>query len=101
MVPPGRTVMAKTSRSSRRTLAAVVLAAGEGTRMRSASQKVLTPVCGRPALWHALTTARSARPGRIVIVVGKKADDVRSAVRSWGLRPEPVFVEQDELLGTG
>ena len=94
-------VDAKKTRSSRRTLAVVVLAAGKGKRMRSASQKVLTPVCGRPALWHVLQTARAARPDRIVIVVGKQADEVLTAVRSWRLKPQPVFVEQGELLGTG
>ncbi len=86
---------------SRRTLAAVVLAAGEGKRMTSATQKVLAPVCGRPALWHVLQAVRSVRPDRIVIVVGKKADDVRAAVRSWDVGLRPVFVEQDQLLGTG
>jgi bifunctional UDP-N-acetylglucosamine pyrophosphorylase / glucosamine-1-phosphate N-acetyltransferase len=35
-----------------RTLAAVILAAGKGTRLRSARPKVLHPICGRPALWH-------------------------------------------------
>ncbi|MBI3649382.1 MAG: bifunctional UDP-N-acetylglucosamine diphosphorylase/glucosamine-1-phosphate N-acetyltransferase GlmU [Actinobacteria bacterium] len=93
--------MAKTTTTSRRTLALVVLAAGKGKRMRSASQKVLTPVCGKPALWHVIRAARAARPDRIVIVVGKQADLVRAAVGSWGVKPEPVFVEQGELRGTG
>jgi bifunctional UDP-N-acetylglucosamine pyrophosphorylase / glucosamine-1-phosphate N-acetyltransferase len=82
-------------------LAAVVLAAGKGKRLRSASQKVLHPICGRPALWWVLQNARAARPSRIVIVVHHGADDVREAVRSWGLKPEPIFVEQGEALGTG
>jgi bifunctional UDP-N-acetylglucosamine pyrophosphorylase/glucosamine-1-phosphate N-acetyltransferase len=85
----------------RRRLALVVLAAGRGKRMRSASQKVLAPVCGKPALWHVLQTARVARPDRIVIVVGTQAEEVLEAVAAWGLKPEPVFVEQGELLGTG
>jgi bifunctional UDP-N-acetylglucosamine pyrophosphorylase/glucosamine-1-phosphate N-acetyltransferase len=85
----------------RRRLALVVLAAGRGKRMRSASQKVLAPVCGKPALWHVLQTARVARPDRIVIVVGTQSDEVLEAVGAWGLKPEPVFVEQGELLGTG
>ncbi|HEX6130376.1 MAG TPA: NTP transferase domain-containing protein, partial [Actinomycetota bacterium] len=88
-----------TSRS--RTLAAVVLAAGKGERLRSATPKVLHPICGRPALWHVLQVAKAARPSRIAIVVGHGADDVRDAVRSWNLKPAPVFVEQDEQLGTG
>ena len=89
------------STTERRTLAAVVLAAGEGTRLKSAVPKVLHPVCGRPALWHAVRAARSARPDKLVIVVGHGADEVRAAVRSWELRPSPVFVEQSEQLGTG
>ena len=85
----------------RRRLALVVLAAGRGKRMRSASQKVLAPVCGKPALWHVLQTARVVRPDRVVIVVGTHAEEVLEAVVGWGLKPEPVFVEQGELLGTG
>ncbi|MCI0633501.1 MAG: bifunctional UDP-N-acetylglucosamine diphosphorylase/glucosamine-1-phosphate N-acetyltransferase GlmU [Actinobacteria bacterium] len=82
-------------------LAAVVLAAGKGKRLRSASQKVLHPICGRPALWWVLQNARAARPSKIVIVVHHGADEVRDAVRSWTMSPEPEFVEQGEPLGTG
>ncbi len=84
-----------------RTLAAVVLAAGEGKRLRSAVPKVLHPVCGKPALWHVLRQASAARPDRIIVVVGHGADDVRAAVRSWAVSPAPVFVEQTRQLGTG
>jgi bifunctional UDP-N-acetylglucosamine pyrophosphorylase/glucosamine-1-phosphate N-acetyltransferase len=82
-------------------VAAVILAAGKGKRMRSATPKVLLDLCGRPVLWHAIQTARAARPERIVVVVSAGADDVRGAVASWGIRPEPVFVDQGEPLGTG
>jgi bifunctional UDP-N-acetylglucosamine pyrophosphorylase/glucosamine-1-phosphate N-acetyltransferase len=92
---------ARKTKTSRRTLAAVVLAAGKGKRMKSSLPKVLASVCGKPALWHVLQTVRAARPDSIVIVVGQQADQVRAAVRSWGLSPEPVFVEQREVLGTG
>jgi bifunctional UDP-N-acetylglucosamine pyrophosphorylase/glucosamine-1-phosphate N-acetyltransferase len=87
-----------------RSLAAVILAAGKGKRMRSASPKVLVDLCGRPLLWHAIQAARAARPIRIVIVISDRshgADAVREAVGSWRIRPEPVFVEQGEPLGTG
>jgi bifunctional UDP-N-acetylglucosamine pyrophosphorylase/glucosamine-1-phosphate N-acetyltransferase len=84
-----------------RTLAAVVLAAGKGKRLRSATPKVLHPVAGRAVLWHVLQTLRAARPTKLVIVVGHGADDVRAAVASWGITPAPVFVEQLEQLGTG
>lgn len=84
-----------------RSLALVVLAAGKGKRLRSATPKVLHPICGKPALWHVLQAGLAARPTRIVVVVAPGADDVREAVRSWGLTPRPVFVEQPKQLGTG
>ena len=90
-----------TPRRTTRSLAAVVLAAGKGERLRSGIPKVLHSVCGRPLLWHTLQVVRAARPRRIVVVVGHGADDVRDAVASWGLKPAPVFVEQAERLGTG
>jgi bifunctional UDP-N-acetylglucosamine pyrophosphorylase/glucosamine-1-phosphate N-acetyltransferase len=92
--------LAETTTTSR-SLAAVVLAAGKGKRLRSSTSKVLHPVAGRPLLWHVLQTVRAARPSKIVIVVGRGADDVRRAVASWGISPAPVFVEQAEQLGTG
>ncbi len=61
-------------------------------------------LCGRPVLWHVLQTARAARPDRIVVVVASAtpgADRVREAVGSWGIRPEPIVVDQGEPLGTG
>jgi bifunctional UDP-N-acetylglucosamine pyrophosphorylase / glucosamine-1-phosphate N-acetyltransferase len=78
-----------------------VLAAGKGKRLKSGTPKVLHPLCGRPALWWVLRTARAARPDTIVIVVHHGADDVRKAVASWGISPKPVFVEQGDALGTG
>jgi bifunctional UDP-N-acetylglucosamine pyrophosphorylase/glucosamine-1-phosphate N-acetyltransferase len=90
-----------TPKRTPRSLAAVVLAAGKGKRLRSEVPKVLHPVCGRPILWHTLQVVRAAKPARIVVVVGHGAEDVREAVRSWGIEPAPVFVEQAEQLGTG
>lgn len=82
-------------------LVAVVLAAGKGKRLRSSAPKVLHPICGRPALWWVLQDVRAVRPSKIAIVVHHGADEVRDAVRSWGIGPEPVFVEQGDALGTG
>ena len=82
----------KTTRT--RTLTAVILAAGKGKRLKSANPKVLHPICGKPALWHVLQAALAAKPSKIVVVVGHGADDVRAAVRSWDIKPTPVFVEQ-------
>jgi len=90
-----------TPKRSPRSLAAVVLAAGKGKRLRSDIPKVLHSVCGRPILWHTLQVVRAAKPARIVVVIGHGAEDVREAVRSWGIEPAPVFVEQAEQLGTG
>ncbi len=93
--------MATTKTTRTRTLTAVVLAAGKGKRLKSSRPKVLHPICGKPALWHVLQATLAAKPTKIVIVVGHGADDVQAAVRSWGLTPRPVFVEQAEQLGTG
>jgi len=89
------------SRQPPRSLAAVVLAAGKGKRMRSATPKVLHEVCGRPSLWYVLKAAMAARPGSISIVVGHGKERVEEAVRSWKIKPEPVFVDQGQPLGTG
>jgi bifunctional UDP-N-acetylglucosamine pyrophosphorylase/glucosamine-1-phosphate N-acetyltransferase len=79
---------------------AVVLAAGLGKRMKSATPKILHDICGRPALWHVLQAARAARPSKLIVVVGHAAEQVEEAVRSWKLKPSPVFVRQTERLGT-
>jgi bifunctional UDP-N-acetylglucosamine pyrophosphorylase / glucosamine-1-phosphate N-acetyltransferase len=92
--------VAKT-RAERPTHAAVILAAGKGKRLGSATPKVLHPVVGRPALWHVLRAAAATGPDRIVIVVGHGGDEVRAAVADWAIAPAPVFVEQREQLGTG
>jgi bifunctional UDP-N-acetylglucosamine pyrophosphorylase/glucosamine-1-phosphate N-acetyltransferase len=89
-----------TTTTPTRTLAAVILAAGKGKRLRSARPKVLHPICGRTALWHVARAALAAKPDRIVIVVARDGDDVRAEVASWKLTPKPVFVEQPRQLGT-
>jgi bifunctional UDP-N-acetylglucosamine pyrophosphorylase/glucosamine-1-phosphate N-acetyltransferase len=89
------------SRKPPRPVAAVVLAAGKGKRMKSERPKVLHEICGRPALWHVLQAARAVRPTPLAVVVGRDPDPVAEAVRAWDLEPAPVFVEQREPLGTG
>lgn len=77
----------------------VVLAAGRGTRMRSALPKVLHPLGGRPLLDHVLETAAALEPACIHVVVGSGAEAVRSA---FGDDPRPLcWVTQEEPLGTG
>jgi bifunctional UDP-N-acetylglucosamine pyrophosphorylase/glucosamine-1-phosphate N-acetyltransferase len=74
----------------------VILAAGEGTRMRSPLPKVLHEVGGRPMLAWVLDAARGAGARRHVVVVGFGAAEVEAAVRA----PDVRFVEQRERLGT-
>jgi bifunctional UDP-N-acetylglucosamine pyrophosphorylase/glucosamine-1-phosphate N-acetyltransferase len=78
-----------------------VLAAGKGKRIRSATPKVLHEVCGRPSLWYVLKAAVAARPRSVTVVIGHARDLVEEAVRSWRIKPEPLFVDQGQLLGTG
>ena len=78
-------------------LTAIVLAAGEAKRMRSARPKVLHAFCGRPLIAYPVSAAR-ALGARVVVVVGRAADEVRASIA-----PEvaATFVEQKERLGTG
>jgi bifunctional UDP-N-acetylglucosamine pyrophosphorylase/glucosamine-1-phosphate N-acetyltransferase len=76
---------------------AVVLAAGKGTRMRSARPKVLHEAAGEPLLSWVLASARAAGCGRILVVVGPDAEEVRSADSGAELE----WVVQDEQRGTG
>ena len=76
---------------------AVVLAAGKGTRMKSDLPKVLAPVAGRPMIEYVLDTLRSSGIGRIIVVVGYRADDVKTALNDYDVE----FALQSEQLGTG
>jgi bifunctional UDP-N-acetylglucosamine pyrophosphorylase/glucosamine-1-phosphate N-acetyltransferase len=78
-------------------LGIVILAAGQGTRMRSALPKVLHPIAGRPMLAHVIATARAMDPARIVVVYGHGGEQVRAAFPD----PELQWAEQAEQLGTG
>jgi bifunctional UDP-N-acetylglucosamine pyrophosphorylase/glucosamine-1-phosphate N-acetyltransferase len=73
----------------------VLLAAGQGTRMKSALPKVLHPVCGRPMIFYALEAASRASEAKPVVVIGHGADQVQEVV---GDRAR--FVRQHPLLGT-
>jgi bifunctional UDP-N-acetylglucosamine pyrophosphorylase / glucosamine-1-phosphate N-acetyltransferase len=78
-------------------LTAIILAAGEAKRMRSARPKVLHLLCGRPLIAYPVSAAR-ALGARVVVVVGRAAEEVRTAVT---LEVGASFVEQKERLGTG
>ncbi|MBU0702659.1 MAG: bifunctional UDP-N-acetylglucosamine diphosphorylase/glucosamine-1-phosphate N-acetyltransferase GlmU, partial [Chloroflexi bacterium] len=77
-------------------LAGVILAAGQGTRMKSDLPKVLHPLGGQPMLIHALNTARALTSAKPILVVGRGAQAVREMVGD-----DATFVEQAERLGTG
>ncbi|MBM3658163.1 MAG: UDP-N-acetylglucosamine diphosphorylase/glucosamine-1-phosphate N-acetyltransferase [Actinobacteria bacterium] len=85
-----------------RPLSAVVLAAGEGTRMRSSLPKVLHPLCGRPMVLHVLDTLVALPLARVVVVVGHEAEAVTKAIQAGLDTGIPVeFVEQRVQRGTG
>ncbi|HEX6312297.1 MAG TPA: bifunctional UDP-N-acetylglucosamine diphosphorylase/glucosamine-1-phosphate N-acetyltransferase GlmU [Acidimicrobiia bacterium] len=85
-----------------RPISAVVLAAGEGTRMRSATPKVLHPLCGRPMLLHVIDALVPLPLERIVVVVGHGAERVTKTVQEQLATEMPVeFVEQRVQRGTG
>lgn len=77
---------------------AVVLAAGEGKRMRSAIPKVLQRIAGRPMLGHVIDTARQAGVAKVHVVYGHGGDAVRAAFAD---DVALTWVEQSEQLGTG
>jgi len=83
---------------SNSSLHVIVLAAGEGKRMKSAKPKVLMPLAGRPMLAHVLDTARALQPARIHVVYGHLGDQVRAALTDLG---DLGWVHQPEQRGTG
>src|SRR5437764_9505596 len=75
----------------------VVMAAGQGTRMRSKRPKVLHTLAGRGLLQHVLDAVAGLGATRTVIVTGHGADEVERSARAPGL----AFVRQEPQLGTG
>jgi len=82
--------------ANERPLAVVILAAGQGKRMKSALVKVLHEVAGRPMLAYALEVAEALGPERLVVVVGRDGERVRDAFAR-----RAIFAEQAERRGTG
>jgi bifunctional UDP-N-acetylglucosamine pyrophosphorylase / glucosamine-1-phosphate N-acetyltransferase len=83
-----------------RQVAAVVLAAGKGTRFRSDLAKVLHRAAGRTLVGHVLEALRPLNLAQVIVVVGHQADDVRAEVEASGL-PGVTTVLQAEQRGTG
>jgi len=79
-----------------RPIAVAILAAGQGTRMKSGLAKVLHPLAGRPMLGYPLAAAEALRPERIVVVVGRDSEQVE---RTFAGRAR--FALQAEQRGTG
>lgn len=75
----------------------VILAAGQGTRMRSSLPKVLHPIGGKPMLMHVIGTARDLNPHQITVVYGHGGLQVKDTIQDESLN----WVEQKEQLGTG
>jgi bifunctional UDP-N-acetylglucosamine pyrophosphorylase / glucosamine-1-phosphate N-acetyltransferase len=85
-----------------RRLSAVVLAAGEGTRMHSERPKPLHLLCGRPMILHVLDAMAEIDVTRVVVVVGHRADWVtKTLVQHAPPSMEIEFVEQESQSGTG
>jgi bifunctional UDP-N-acetylglucosamine pyrophosphorylase/glucosamine-1-phosphate N-acetyltransferase len=86
---------------SESTMNIVILAAGQGKRMRSALPKVLHPVAGQAMLAHVIAAARAAAPAggaRVIVVVGHGGEQVQAA---FAAQPDVAFVRQEPQLGTG
>ena len=82
---------------SRPAIAAVILAAGKGTRMRSDTHKVLHPLAGRPMLFHLMESLAALKPAATVVVVGANRDQVEAAVAGSSAK----LATQEPQLGTG
>jgi len=78
-------------------LGVVILAAGQGTRMKSSLPKVLHPLAGKPMLGHVIDSARELDPEQIVVVYGHGGEQVRETIPDSDL----IWAEQAEQLGTG
>mgnify|MGYP002654940748 FL=1 len=80
-------------------LAVVVLAAGEGTRMRSKTPKVMHEIAGLPMLGHVLATASALDAAHIIPVVRHQKEILSEFINSF--YPKAKIAEQDEISGTG
>ena len=78
-------------------LAVVILAAGQGTRMKSTLPKVLHKIAGRPMLGHVLDVARALGAQRMVVVTAPGAEPVAALAKEWGAET----AVQEKQLGTG
>ena len=80
-----------------RPVAAIILAAGKGTRMKSDLHKVLHPIAGHPMLLHLVASVEALGPARMVVVTGAGREQVEAAVAPLGV----ITALQADQLGTG
>ena len=85
--------------SDRAPAAVVILAAGEGKRMKSSRSKLLHEIAGHSMLSYAVTAATNVRPEHIVVVVGHRRDQVEAHLAE--VAPHVLTAVQSEQLGTG
>ena len=78
-------------------LSIIILAAGQGVRMKSSRPKVMHALAGKPMLQHVVDTCLALEPDQIIVVVGHQSERVRSMMHDQGLE----FVEQNDQQGTG
>ena len=76
----------------------VILAAGEGKRMKSSTAKVLQKIAGKPMLGHVIDTARQLGAAGVHVVYGHGGEQVRAAFAD---QPDLHWTEQEQRLGTG
>ncbi|MDR2748628.1 MAG: NTP transferase domain-containing protein [Bifidobacteriaceae bacterium] len=78
----------------------IILAAGEGTRMKSSTPKVLHKLCGKEIIQRVLETATELNPKTIVVVLKHEMQKVQSFIEALNI-PNIKFVEQSDIMGTG
>ena len=78
-------------------LSVIILAAGQGTRMRSSMPKVLHPIAGKPMLQHVIETSSSLQADNIFVVYGHGGELVKQTITEDGIQ----WIEQKQQLGTG
>ncbi len=81
--------------------AVIVLAAGQGTRMKSTKPKVLHELAGKPLIWHAMSSAAALHPATLVAVIGHGREDVGEFLSSADDLPKITTAVQEEQKGTG
>ncbi len=79
-------------------LVAIILAAGEGTRMKSSLPKVLHPLCGKPLISWVYDSVKNLNPEKVYIVIGENHNSIRSL---FSKNEKTVFVTQSKSLGSG